>query len=86
MELRKVMELQHKFDKSHSGKFDWASKITEKNIDVLALLLICIMGELGEFSNIVKKVSRGDFSLESARNQLEDELADIFIYLIKICN
>ncbi len=38
-------------------------------------------GELGEAGNILKKVRRGDFTLEEARAELADELADAFTYL-----
>lgn len=38
-------------------------------------------GELGEAANIIKKIERGDFTLEQARAHLADELADVAIYL-----
>lgn len=41
---------------------------------------ICIAGEAGEFANLVKKVIRGDFSLEAKREELLKELADIITY------
>jgi NTP pyrophosphatase (non-canonical NTP hydrolase) len=41
---------------------------------------------MGEFCNILKKVVRGDFPLNSAKAEMNEELADIFIYLIKISN
>lgn len=40
-----------------------------------------VAGELGEAGNILKKIRRGDFSLEEARDELADELADTFTYL-----
>lgn len=39
------------------------------------------LGELGEFANVVKKVGRGDISLDEARPLLKKEGADIFTYL-----
>lgn len=43
---------------------------------------ICaVVGELGELANLVKKVKRGDISLEEARPAIAKELADVQIYL-----
>jgi NTP pyrophosphatase (non-canonical NTP hydrolase) len=39
------------------------------------------LGELGETANIIKKIERGDFTLEDVREQLAEELADVQIYL-----
>lgn len=38
-------------------------------------------GELGEAANIVKKIRRGDFTLEEGKEMLAKELADIQTYL-----
>jgi NTP pyrophosphatase (non-canonical NTP hydrolase) len=43
--------------------------------------LQAVMGELGEYANLRKKVERGDLTIEDARNDLADELADVVIYL-----
>lgn len=43
--------------------------------------LEALLGELGEFANIHKKVRRGDRTLEDARQDLAYELADTVIYL-----
>lgn len=40
-----------------------------------------LIGELGEYANLRKKVERGDFALEEARPKLAEELADAVIYL-----
>jgi NTP pyrophosphatase (non-canonical NTP hydrolase) len=86
MELKEIMELQYKFDEKHAGKFEWSIPITENTINILAFLIVAMTGEIGELSNIVKKILRGDHSLEDSKEQIKDELVDIFIYLIKICN
>lgn len=39
------------------------------------------VGELGELANILKKVDRGDFTIESVRPEIEKELADVQTYL-----
>lgn len=44
-------------------------------------LTLALAGEVGEFANIIKKRWRGDFETSQVRDQLEDELADIRIYL-----
>jgi NTP pyrophosphatase (non-canonical NTP hydrolase) len=40
-----------------------------------------VTGELGEACNIIKKVDRGDMTLDEARKQLADEIADVQTYL-----
>ncbi len=40
-----------------------------------------VTGELGEAANLIKKIERGDFSLDEARDDLGRELADIMGYL-----
>jgi NTP pyrophosphatase (non-canonical NTP hydrolase) len=43
--------------------------------------LQAVVGELGEYANLRKKVERGDFTFEEAKPMLADELADVIIYL-----
>lgn len=40
-----------------------------------------VTGELGEAANLIKKVRRGDLSLEEARDRIAEELADVQTYL-----
>lgn len=40
-----------------------------------------VCGELGEAANLIKKIERGDFTLEEAREALGKEFADIQTYL-----
>lgn len=40
-----------------------------------------VCGELGEAANIIKKIERGDFTLDEARETLAREFADIVTYL-----
>lgn len=84
MTLEALVELQKEFDNKHEGNFAWDSKITDSNIEMLEFLMVSLTGELGEAANIVKKIVRGDFLLEEKRNDLEEEVADIFIYLLKL--
>jgi NTP pyrophosphatase (non-canonical NTP hydrolase) len=43
--------------------------------------VVALAGEVGEAANIVKKINRGDFTLDEKRKDLADELADVLIYL-----
>lgn len=86
MELKDLQELQQKFDQNHQMKLDFYEKIDEKNLPVLEHLVVCLLGELGEFSNLLKKVVRGDYELKDVKDSLDEELVDVFIYLIKIAN
>lgn len=47
----------------------------------LAQWMNALTGEVGEAANIIKKIDRGDMSLDEARKMLADELADIQTYL-----
>lgn len=40
-----------------------------------------VCGELGEAANIIKKIDRGEISLEEAKNDVANELADVQTYL-----
>lgn len=43
--------------------------------------LMATVGEIGEFANLMKKVERGDLTMDEARSDLADELADVQTYL-----
>ena len=87
LSLKKIKSLQEGFDRHHSvGEKGFYVDINESNIHELEHLMVCLLGELGEFANILKKVTRGDFSLEDVKGDLDEELVDAFIYLIKISN
>ncbi len=40
-----------------------------------------VLGELGEAANLIKKIERGDMTLDVARMDLARELADVATYL-----
>ncbi|MDC4675688.1 hypothetical protein NQ801_04165 [Acinetobacter baumannii] len=86
MELKDLQELQKKFDQSHQMRINFYENITQENLPALEHLVVCLLGELGEFSNILKKVVRGDYELNEVKDSLDEELVDVFIYLIKIAN
>lgn len=84
MELSKIIELQRDFDKQHKSNFKWSEGISQSNLEMLQFLTIALMGEAGEFSNIIKKIIRGDKLLDQSLQEISSELADIFIYTIKL--
>jgi NTP pyrophosphatase (non-canonical NTP hydrolase) len=86
VELKDICRMQSEFDSAHKSKERWDEPITKDNLPLLEHLLVCLVGEVGECANLVKKVVRGDLSYEVAREDLGGELADTFIYLIKICS
>lgn len=43
--------------------------------------MLAATGELGELANLIKKVNRGDFTLQSKSVDIADEIADVVIYL-----
>lgn len=47
----------------------------------LADWMVATFGELGEAANVMKKVRRGDFSLNEARDKLAQEFSDVVIYM-----
>ena len=84
--IKKLQQLQKVFDLNHEGDEPFYQEINDKNIETLEHLIVCLVGEIGEFSNIVKKIKRGDFKYSEKKPELSEELADSFIYLIKIAN
>ena len=82
--ISELLKQQRAFDEQHSGAIPFFTEIGEKNLEDLEHLVVCLVGELGEFANILKKVRRGDTSLSKAKHELDEELVDVFIYLLKI--
>lgn len=56
---------------THDLGFDWP----------LSKWMNAVHGECGEAANLIKKIERGDFTLEDKRHMLADELADVICYL-----
>lgn len=90
MDLKEIVKIQNKFDIEHGwtpdDKIDTIIEFINKDI-------IGIIGELGEFSNQIKKLnllidSNKLDKLEELylikKENLSEELVDIFIYLIRI--
>jgi len=85
MNLKEIIHLQAQFDKSHKLNFAWDQTITQDNLEILQFLTIALIGEAGEFSNVVKKIIRGDRLLNESFDEISSEIADIFIYTLKLC-
>jgi len=86
MDIKDIMNFQREFDKKYKGRFEFYSEITDENISELEHLLVCLVGEIGELSNITKKITRGDYSLKDVKSMVDEEVVDSFIYIIKISN
>jgi NTP pyrophosphatase (non-canonical NTP hydrolase) len=84
MTLQELIELQKQFDSEHRSKFDWSLHIDDSNLDILEFLMIALTGEVGEAANIVKKIVRGDYTLNDNKSELAEEITDIFIYTLKL--
>ena len=69
--LPQFRDRQGRLCHSHPTGADWS----------VAEWLEAVVGELGEFANLHKKVRRGDLSLADAARELAFELADVVIYL-----
>lgn len=85
MELNDLIRLQRQFDEQHAKNFQWDEKVSEENLNMLMFLMISLAGEAGEMAGIIKKILRGDLSLNSSLPAISEECADIFAYLIKMC-
>ena len=59
-------ELVHNSDGSNWGLSAWSN---------------AVLGELGELANLIKKIERGDFTLDEIRQECAKECADVQTYL-----
>lgn len=89
MDLKKIAEMQVKMDELRGFPVQFAT--THEKYQQLTKDLVGLFGEIGEFSNIVKKINikldhPEDYALEveEAENLLREELVDSFIYIIRI--
>jgi NTP pyrophosphatase (non-canonical NTP hydrolase) len=89
MDLRKITELQIKMDELHGFPVRFSSE--QEKYAQLTKDLVGLFGEIGEFSNVVKKINikldRPDayvLTLPEAEMNLTEELVDSLIYIIRI--
>jgi NTP pyrophosphatase (non-canonical NTP hydrolase) len=89
VDLAKLVEIQTAFSREKFPTF-WDIK-TEQDLALrLEYLTNALAGEIGEVANLVKKVvrsvvyGRGDLRLDDVRQELAEEIADVFTYLLTI--
>lgn len=87
MELKDIVKFQKEFDENHN--WVWDSEDPEKRMNMLKYGAVALAGEVGEFSNLVKKVWReldhnGKTPDEEMMKKLREELVDVFIYVITL--
>ncbi|MBU8768714.1 hypothetical protein [Cytobacillus oceanisediminis] len=91
MDISKIVALQKEFDEKHGWSHNSSS--TSEKIDFINKDIIGLVGEIGEFSNLIKKLNLLDNRfLDEELNEkfielhpeLQEELIDAFIYLIRI--
>lgn len=89
MDFRKIMELQISDDKNRGFEVDFNSE--RERYDQLMKDIVGLVGEVGEFSNIVKKASIGlshpeiyRQTLTEFESELGEELADSLIYIMRL--
>ncbi|MDD4309582.1 MAG: hypothetical protein PHO32_04320 [Candidatus Cloacimonetes bacterium] len=93
MKLQELIDIQMAFDKQHG--WDYSNINCEEFIESLNKELIGLIGEVGEFSNIVKKINLyvdrfGSNEIEKQvakhKDGLSEELIDSMIYLFRIAS
>jgi NTP pyrophosphatase (non-canonical NTP hydrolase) len=89
MELNQIVNLQIEMDEQHGFPVKFESD-TEK-YSQLTKDLVGLFGEVGEFSNVLKKINikidhpdQYELSLSAAEAALTEELVDSLIYIIRI--
>ncbi|MVW76706.1 MazG nucleotide pyrophosphohydrolase domain-containing protein [Pseudomonas xionganensis] len=85
MGLCKVLDEKHGFPVKFDNQLEKYNQITKD--------LVGLLGEVGEFANIVKKINikierneSYELDTKQAENNLKEELADSLIYIIRIAN
>ena len=89
MELRRISEMQIEMDERHGFPVHFDDPVHK--YEQLTKDLVGMFGEIGEFSNIVKKVNIQldrphdyEFDIASGEVAMREELADSLIYLIRL--
>jgi NTP pyrophosphatase (non-canonical NTP hydrolase) len=91
LDIEKILKMQKSFDSKHG----WSLKNNspKERLEIINKDLIGLIGEVGEFSNIIKKLNL-IAEVENTKNfesnfiekkiHLEEELIDSFIYILRI--
>ncbi len=89
MNLQEITKMQIEMDERHGFPVHFTTE--HERYQQLTKDLVGLFGEIGEFSNIVKKINikidrPNDYQLEisEAETRLKEELVDSLIYIIRI--
>ena len=89
MELKQLQDMQLALDEANGFSTKFVDK--DQQYDQITKDLVGLMGEIGEFANVVKKIniklSRPDeyqLDIASSQRALSEELADALIYIFRI--
>lgn len=89
MDIKEILEKQVEQDESIGFKVKFSDSASLYN--QLTKDLVGLYGEIGEFSNIVKKITlklenpkKYKLDLDAAESGLREELIDTFIYFLRI--
>jgi len=86
MDLKELGRYQREFDSRHG--WDWSGLKGAEKIEALNYLAVALAGEVGEFCNLVKKITRrlkstGELPSDEEIDSLYEEIVDVFIYVLK---
>jgi NTP pyrophosphatase (non-canonical NTP hydrolase) len=91
VEIEKFISIQKLFDTQHGWSLKNGS--TKEKLEYINKDLIGLFGEIGEFSNLIKKLNllagrdnllEFELTFKDKQSQLEEELIDSFIYILRI--
>lgn len=93
MDFSELKSLQDSFDRKHG----WTLKTEElpELLDMLHRDVVGLIGEVGEFANILKKITlvqnasgvpESNNKFKNAEKQLAEELIDALIYIMRIAS
>jgi NTP pyrophosphatase (non-canonical NTP hydrolase) len=87
MNFKELVNIQQQFDKEHGWNTN--SKTIKEFIENINSDIVGLIGEIGEFSNVIKKIrldalSNNTDSRKKYESILHEELIDIFIYFIRL--
>ncbi|MEM5793495.1 MAG: MazG nucleotide pyrophosphohydrolase domain-containing protein [Candidatus Aenigmatarchaeota archaeon] len=91
MGLMDIQRYQLEFDKKYFGDHWGGEMDLDLKINLIKDMTIALTGEVGEFSNLLKKINRdrktiGEEPSSEMWNRLKEELTDCFIYIIILSN
>lgn len=78
MEMNEMVKLQKDFSAKHG--WIWETKNEKETLERLNFGTIALIGECGEFANLVKKTLRDKSKLTELLPHIREELTDVMIY------